>query len=88
VIAFKIGRDPLAEAQALLAKGAWMVMTNTPASMGTPDGSYRIVTAKDKAGKALAGTKEEIAAALWHEILSGTGITKKSTIPKKSRVKQ
>jgi len=89
VIAFKIGRNPLPEAQALIAKGAWMVMTNTPVSMGTTDGSYRIVTAKDKAGKALAGTKEEIASAFWHEILSGTGIAKKkSTIPKKSRVKQ
>jgi len=77
VIAFKIGRTPLPEAQALLAKGAWMVMTNTPASMGTPDGSYRIVTAKEKAGRPVAGTKEEIASALWHEILAGFGTAKK-----------
>jgi len=78
VIAFKIGRTPLPEAQALLAKGAWMVMTNTPASMGTPDGSYRIVTAKEKAGRPVAGTKEEIASALWHEILAGFGTAKKT----------
>jgi len=78
VVAFKIGRKPLPEAQALLARGAWMVVTNTPESMGTPDGSYRIVTANAATGKPVAGTKEEIAAALWQEILQGTGITKKS----------
>jgi len=71
VIAFKIGRKPLPEAQALIGRGAWMVLTNTPESMGTHDGSYRIVTAKDKAGRPVAGTKEEIASALWQEILAG-----------------
>jgi len=78
VIAFKIGRNPLSEAQALIERGAWMVMTNTPESMGTPDGSYRIVTAKDKTGKPVVGTKEEIASALWHEILKGTGTAKRT----------
>jgi phosphopantothenoylcysteine decarboxylase / phosphopantothenate---cysteine ligase len=77
VIAFKIGRKPLPEAQALIGRGAWMVMTNTPESMGTPDGSYRIVTAKVKTGKPVAGTKEEIASALWQEILAGFGTPKK-----------
>ncbi len=78
VIAFKIGRKPLPEAQALIGRGAWMVMTNTPESMGTPDGSYRIVTAKEKAGRPVAGTKEEIASALWREIIKAAGAGKKT----------
>jgi phosphopantothenoylcysteine decarboxylase / phosphopantothenate---cysteine ligase len=78
VIAFKIGRKPLPEAQALIGRGAWMVMTNTPESMGSPDGAYRIVTAKDTTGRPVAGTKEEIASALWHEILKSPGAAKKS----------
>ena len=71
VIAFKIGRTPLPEAKALLARGAWMVVTNTPESMGAPTGSYRILTGKTKTGTPVAGTKEEIAARIWQEILSG-----------------
>lgn len=71
VIAFKIGRNPLPDALALLDRGAWMVVTNTPESMGTADGSYRLVTKAGKAGKPVAGTKDEIAAAVWQEILSG-----------------
>jgi len=71
VIAFKIGRTPLPEAKALLARGAWMVVTNTPESMGTATGSYRVLTKRTKTGKPIAGTKEEIAALIWQEILSG-----------------
>jgi len=71
VIAFKIGRIPLPEAKALIARGAWMVVTNTPESMGTATGSYRILTGKTKTGIPVAGTKEEIAARIWQEILSG-----------------
>ena len=71
VIAFKIGRTPLPEAKALLARGAWMVVTNTPESMGTATGSYRVLTKKTKTGKPVTGTKEEIAALIWQEILSG-----------------
>jgi phosphopantothenoylcysteine decarboxylase/phosphopantothenate--cysteine ligase len=70
VIAFKIGRSPLPEAKALLARGAWMVVTNTPKSMGAATGSYRILTGKTKTGIPVAGTKEEIAARIWLEILS------------------
>ena len=71
VIAFKIGRSPLPEAKALLARGAWMVVTNTPASMGTAIGSYRILKGKTKTGIPVTGTKEDIAARIWQEILSG-----------------
>jgi phosphopantothenoylcysteine decarboxylase/phosphopantothenate--cysteine ligase len=71
VVAFKIGRTPMPEAKALLARGAWMVVTNTPKSMGAATGSYRILTGKTKTGIPVSGTKEEIAARIWQEILSG-----------------
>jgi phosphopantothenoylcysteine decarboxylase/phosphopantothenate--cysteine ligase len=71
VIAFKIGRSPLPEAKALLARGAWMVVMNTPESMGTSTGSYRVLTGNTKTSKPVSGTKEEIAARIWQEILSG-----------------
>jgi phosphopantothenoylcysteine decarboxylase/phosphopantothenate--cysteine ligase len=71
VVAFKIGRDPVTEAQALLDHGAWMVVTNTPKSMGTATGSYRILTGRTKTGTPVSGTKEEIAARIWDEILAG-----------------
>jgi len=75
VIAFKIGRTPLPEAKALLARGAWMVVTNTPESMGTATGSYRILTGRTKTGRPVTGTKEDIAARIWQEILSGMNKT-------------
>lgn len=71
VVAFKIGRNPLPEAKALLERGAWMVITNTPESMGTATGAYRVVTGSDKKGKPVSGTKEEIADQIWQAILSG-----------------
>jgi len=71
VIAFKIARDPLPEARALLARGAWMVVINTPESMGTPDGSYRILSGRAKTGIPVSGTKEAIAARIWENILEG-----------------
>ena len=78
VIAFKIGRTPLPEAKALLARGAWMVITNTPRSMGTATGSYRVLTEKTKTGKPVTGTKEEIAFLIWQEVLSGMNKTSTS----------
>jgi phosphopantothenoylcysteine decarboxylase/phosphopantothenate--cysteine ligase len=71
VIAFKIGRTPMPEAKAMLKRGAWMVVTNTPDSMGVATGSYRVLTRKTKTGKPVSGTKDEIAARIWQEILSG-----------------
>jgi phosphopantothenoylcysteine decarboxylase/phosphopantothenate--cysteine ligase len=70
VVAFKIGRKPLPEAKALLSRGAWMVVMNAPGSMGTATGSYRVLTRKTKTGKPVTGTKEEIAALIWQEILA------------------
>jgi phosphopantothenoylcysteine decarboxylase/phosphopantothenate--cysteine ligase len=71
VVAFKIGRNPLPEARVLLDRGAWMVVTNTPESMGTATGSYRILTGRTKTGTPVSGTKDEIAARIWQAILSG-----------------
>ena len=70
VVAFKIARDPLPEARALLERGAWMVVTNTPESMGTANGSYRILSGKTKNGTPVSGPKEEIAARIWEAILA------------------
>jgi len=70
VVAFKIGRKPLPEAKALLARGGWMVITNTSESMGTSTGAYRILTRTDKKGSPVSGTKEEIAARIWQVITS------------------
>ncbi|ABS56184.1 phosphopantothenoylcysteine decarboxylase/phosphopantothenate--cysteine ligase [Methanoregula boonei 6A8] len=82
VVAFKIARDPLPEARAFLARGAWMVVTNTPESMGCADGSYRILSGRAKAGTAVSGTKEAIAARIWDAILEGI---KKDTAAPRSR---
>jgi len=71
VVAFKIGRNPLPEAKALLERGAWMVVTNTPESMGTATGTYCMLTRADKMGTPVSGTKEEIAARIWQALLSG-----------------
>ena len=69
VVAFKIARKPLPEAKALLNRGAWMVIANTPDSMGTTDGAYRILTSKNSSETPVEGTKEEIADRIWKEIL-------------------
>lgn len=78
VIAFKIGRKPLPEAKALLARGAWMVIANTPESMGTATGSYRVLTGTTTTGTFVSGTKEEIAARIWQMILSGMEVERDS----------
>ncbi|MDD1701428.1 MAG: bifunctional phosphopantothenoylcysteine decarboxylase/phosphopantothenate--cysteine ligase CoaBC [Methanoregula sp.] len=69
VIAFKIGKDTTKDAHALLKRGAGMVVTNTPASMGTGDGNYRLVTKGSPAGEPVTGTKDEIARIIWQEIV-------------------
>ncbi|HVP97382.1 bifunctional phosphopantothenoylcysteine decarboxylase/phosphopantothenate--cysteine ligase CoaBC [Methanoregula sp.] len=81
VVAFKIGRDPLPEARALLSRGAWMVVTNTPESMGTATGSYRILAGTAKTGTPASGTKEEIASRIWQEILARMGENQAARIP-------
>jgi phosphopantothenoylcysteine decarboxylase/phosphopantothenate--cysteine ligase len=66
VVAFKIGKKTRPAAQALLDRGVTMVVTNTPASMGTRTGDYRILTKKECVP--VAGDKDEIAAAIWQHL--------------------
>jgi phosphopantothenoylcysteine decarboxylase/phosphopantothenate--cysteine ligase len=71
VVAFKIGMKTRTAARALLDRGATMVVTNTPASMGTRTGDYRILTKGESIPA--AGDKEEIAAAIWQRLINKTG---------------
>jgi phosphopantothenoylcysteine decarboxylase / phosphopantothenate---cysteine ligase len=68
IIAFKIGQETGGQAASMLAQGIAMVITNTPDSMGGSTGVYRIMT--NTVNKPVSGTKEEIAAAIWQELLS------------------
>lgn len=65
VVAFKIGKEPQKEAESLIRKGAWMVVTNKPATMGSRTGEYRVVSEGAADGTTISGTKDEIAHALW-----------------------
>jgi len=67
VIAFKIGDDTEEQAQAMLVHGAFMVVTNTPATMGSDRGDYICLTHSRRVP--VSGTKDEVAAALWDAIL-------------------
>jgi len=67
VIAFKIGDDTEKQAQAMLAHGATMVVTNTPETMGSDHGEYICLTRSGRVP--VSGTKDEVAAALWDRII-------------------
>ena len=71
VVAFKIGKETRAAAQVLLDRGTAMVVTNTPASMGTKTGDYRILTKEGSIQ--IDGDKEEIAAAIWQHLTKRGG---------------
>jgi phosphopantothenoylcysteine decarboxylase / phosphopantothenate---cysteine ligase len=81
VIAFKIGDDTEKQAQAMLAHGACMVVTNSPVTMGSDRGDYICVTRNGRVP--VSGTKEEVAAALWNRI-----IQENMNIPKPRRAKK
>jgi phosphopantothenoylcysteine decarboxylase/phosphopantothenate--cysteine ligase len=66
-VAFKLGWDEEAKARAMLDAGVEMVVINTPAAMGAEAGAFSLLTASVRTE--LQGTKEEVAAALWSELL-------------------
>lgn len=66
-VAFKLGWDAEEQAAAMLAKGAAMVVANTPPAMGAIEGSFVLVTAD--AREEVAGSKEEVAAVIWARLL-------------------
>jgi len=66
-VAFKLGWDEEARAKAMLASGVAMVVTNTPPAMGAAAGEFVIMTTERS--ERVAGTKEEVAAAIWSALL-------------------
>jgi len=66
-VAFKLGWDEEARAKAMLASGVAMVVTNTPPAMGAAAGEFVIMTTERN--ERVAGTKEEVAAAIWSALL-------------------
>ena len=66
-VAFKLGGQRQEKAQQMLAAGAAMVVVNDPPVMGAPGGDFTFVT--QSAQRNVRGTKEEVAAALWAELL-------------------
>jgi phosphopantothenoylcysteine decarboxylase / phosphopantothenate---cysteine ligase len=70
IVAFKIGRKPEAQARAMIKQGVAMVLANTPETMGSSHGEYNLLDADGSTP--LSGTKDEIAAAVWKEILRRT----------------
>jgi phosphopantothenoylcysteine decarboxylase/phosphopantothenate--cysteine ligase len=66
IVAFKLGWDGEAKAQAMLDAGAALVVVNTPAVMGAEGGAFTFLSATGR--KEVKGTKEEVAAALWSEL--------------------
>jgi len=66
-IAFKLGRRPEKKAKAMFDHGVAMVLMNAPETMGRETGEYLRL---DKLGtERLQGSKDEIAARVWEEIL-------------------
>lgn len=68
VVAFKLGYDTSAAADALLAQGVSRVIMNAPGTMGSPDGDY-IIASQDRRIP-VSGTKAECAAAILRSLSS------------------
>ncbi|HXW98902.1 MAG TPA: bifunctional phosphopantothenoylcysteine decarboxylase/phosphopantothenate--cysteine ligase CoaBC [Methanomicrobiales archaeon] len=62
-IAFKLGRNEMAAAQALLKRGVRVVVVNAPEVMGAEETEVTILSRDGE--RAARGTKEEVAAAIW-----------------------
>ena len=54
----------------MLEKGVAMVLLNAPETMGSSDGEYVLISGK-KERMHLIGNKDEVAKAVWQEIVSG-----------------
>lgn len=67
-VAFKLGRETERAAREMLKKGAAMVVTNAPETMGSVRGTYVLVLSAGSTE--LSGTKEEIAGGIWDALLA------------------
>ena len=68
VIAFKLGEDEEEQAEALIAKGASLVVINGPEAMGSATARAVITGAFGR--EQVNGTKRDLAAQIWERILS------------------
>jgi len=68
VIAFKLGEDEAGQAEALLAKGASLVVINGPEAMGAATAGAEILGAFGR--EQVHGTKRDLAEQIWERILS------------------
>jgi phosphopantothenoylcysteine decarboxylase/phosphopantothenate--cysteine ligase len=66
-VAFKLGWDEEAAAQEMLDRGAALVVMNTPSAMGAEEADVEILAQGSRTK--VSGAKEDIAAAIWQEIL-------------------
>ena len=67
IIAFKLGWNEDKKAREMIDLGISLVAVNTPESMGGDTGEYRLLTSRGETG--VSGRKEEVAAAIWKEML-------------------
>jgi len=67
IIAFKLSRTPEKLAKKMLNQGVAMVLMNSPESMGSAHGEYKLLTRNGELP--LNGTKEEIANAIWNDVI-------------------
>jgi len=70
-VAFKLGYETEQDAVRMLSKGATMVVTNAPETMGSARGVYVLISGAGRAD--LSGTKEEIAHGIWDALLVAMG---------------
>jgi phosphopantothenoylcysteine decarboxylase/phosphopantothenate--cysteine ligase len=66
-VAFKIDKNPMAPAKAMLKKGIAFVLINQPETMGSATGDYQLLSKKGLL--TIAGAKEDVAAEVWEQIL-------------------
>jgi len=66
-VAFKLGDSGGAVTKMMIDQGAAMVLTNEPETMGSARGKYVLVTRDGE--YPLNGSKDEIAAAIWNQVL-------------------
>jgi phosphopantothenoylcysteine decarboxylase/phosphopantothenate--cysteine ligase len=73
-IAFKLGDSGGAVAKMMIDQGAAMVLTNEPETMGSARGKYILVTRDGE--YPLNGSKDEIATAIWNQVLQPGFLTR------------
>ena len=66
-VAFKLGTETEKQSKQMLAKGVTAVLMNSPATMGSRDGDYTLLSSKGQ--QQLNGSKDMVARGFWKKIL-------------------